>query len=73
MGATRDMWKNQDKTGAGEKSVALDSAHHNMVCALRLFNSQFGGSESVFTSSGLDGKVVFWSQAELNDAMASLR
>ena len=53
VGQTRDMWKNQDKTGAGEKSVALDSAHHNMVCALRLFNSQFGGSESVFTSSGL--------------------
>lgn len=73
VGATRDMWKAQVKTGEGAGGVTLDSAHHNMVCGMQLFGSTFGGTDAVFTTSGLDGKVIFWSQAELNDAMAGGR
>lgn len=73
VGATRDMWKNQTNKGENESKMTLDSVHHNMVCALQLYGGSWGGSDAVFTSSGLDGKVVFWSQAELNEAMSSLR
>ena len=74
VGATRDMWKAQVKTGDGGGSgVTLNSAHQNQVCGMQMFGGTFGGTDAVFTTSGLDGKVIFWSQAELNDAMAGGR
>jgi actin related protein 2/3 complex subunit 1A/1B len=72
VGATRDMWRNQANTGQ-QTGTALDSAHHNMVCGLQLYGSTFGGTGAEFTSSALDGKVVFWSRDELTDAMANLQ
>ena len=73
MAATRAMWTAQTNTGQNESSTgALDSAHHNQVCALRPFGASFGGAEAVFTSSALDGKVVFWSPNEVSAAMANL-
>jgi len=64
VASTRDMWKNQ--TNKGENAgVTLDSAHHNMVCGLQLYGGNFGGEGAVFTSSALDGKLVFWSEKEL--------
>ena len=73
VAATRAMWTAQTNTGQNESSTgALDSAHHNQVCALRPFGANFGGAEAVFTSSALDGKVVFWSPNEVSAAMANL-
>ena len=68
------MWKAQTNTGQNESSTgALDSAHHNQVCALQLFGGNFGGEPAEFTSSALDGKMIFWSRQELSAAMANLR
>jgi len=73
ISATRDMWKAQTNTGQNESSTgALDSAHHNQVCALQLFGGNFAGEPAAFTSSALDGKVVFWSPNEVSAAMANL-
>jgi len=74
MAATRDMWKAQVNTGeGGGGGVTLESAHHNQVCGMQLFGTSFGGTDAVFTTSGLDGKVIFWSEAEIKDAMAGGR
>ena len=47
MAATRAMWTAQTNTGQNESSTgALDSAHHNQVCALRPFGASFGGPQA---------------------------
>ena len=36
------------------------------------FEQDFGGEPAAFTSSALDGKIVFWSPTEVSAAMANL-
>ena len=75
VAANRAMWQAQTNTGqsAGSATGEIDSAHLNMVCGLRLFGTAFGGAQAEFTTSALDGKMVFWSRDELSEAMANLK
>ena len=61
----------QSNMGQQAASPALDSAHHNMVCALQLYGSTFGGSPAQFTSSALDGKMVRCRLSQLSPTSAS--
>ena len=55
----------------GGTVVEVRGAHIALPDSRGLF-CQFGGAEAVFTSSALDGKVVFWSPNEVSTAMANL-
>ena len=52
--------------------VKLDSVHQNMVCGLQYFSSTYAGTPAEFTTSGLDGKIVFWTRDQLTKAMQGL-
>ena len=58
-----------------EQSTAakLDSMHQNLVCGLQQFGGSFGGVAAEFTSSSLDGKIVWWTRDELTAAMKGLK
>jgi len=68
----RRMFQAQATMGAGGGVAKLESAHQNQVCGLQYFGSTYGGTAAEFTTSALDGKVVFWTRDQLSKAMEGL-
>ena len=50
----------------------MSSTHSNLVCGMQTFNSTIGSQAAEFTTSALDGKMVFWTRDEITSAMGSL-
>ena len=63
----RRMFQAQATMGAGGAVAKLESAHQSQVCGLQYFGSTYGSTEAVFTTSALDGKVVFWTRDQLSN------
>jgi len=72
VAANRRMFQQQVATGQGSAVAKLTSVHQNMVCALQYFSSSYGGTAAEFTTSSLDGKIVFWTRDQLSKAMQGL-
>jgi len=71
--SARNMF--QAQTAQGQSSISSDksdSMHGFLVCGLQLFNSAYGSVAAEFTTSALDGKVVFWTRDEVSAAMSTL-
>ena len=71
----RNMFATQTAQGQSTKERQTDtitSAHQNQVCGIQLFGSSFGATMAEFTTSALDGKVVFWTRDEITAAMGAL-
>jgi actin related protein 2/3 complex subunit 1A/1B len=71
----RNMFQAQSAMGQSAGAGAsdkLETMHSNLICGLRYFGAAFGGGMAEFTTSGLDGKVVFWSRDEISAAMSQL-
>ena len=58
--------------GMGGGVAKLESVHQSQVCGLQYFGSTYGGTAAEFTTTGLDGKVVFWTRDQLTKAMDAL-
>jgi hypothetical protein len=50
----------------------VDSVHQFQVCGLQPFGASFGGIAAEFTTTALDGKIVFWTRDQLTTAMKGL-
>jgi len=75
IAAARQKWQAQATTGVSENANAaatLDSVHQFAVCGMSSFGSTIGSTAAEFTTSGLDGKIVFWTRDELAAAMQGL-
>lgn len=75
VSAARSRFMAQAATGQGEKvgaAATLDSVHQFAVCGISAFGSAIGSQPAEFTTSALDGKIVFWTRDELAAAMQSL-
>ena len=72
ISATRKMFQAQAATGQGHAVAKLESVHQNQVCGLQYFSSTYAGTPAEFTTSGLDGKIVFWTRDQLSKAMQGL-
>ena len=71
----RNMFQAQTTQGQSAATAAADksdSVHGNLVCGMQLFGSTFGDAAAEFTTSALDGKVVFWTRDEISAAMSAL-
>lgn len=68
----RKMFQAQATTGQLIADAQLQTVHQNLVMGLQPFNSTMGGVKAEFTTSALDGQVVFWTRDELSAAMASM-
>jgi len=72
----RAMFQAQVAQGQGAAAAAADkassSAHQNLVCGMSVFGKAFGASPYEFTTSALDGKIVFWTRDEVSAAMGAL-
>ena len=71
----RNMFQTQTAQGQSTEAREGDkasSAHGNLVCGLQVFGATFGAKSAEFTSSALDGKVVFWTRDEISSAMSAL-
>lgn len=66
------MFQAQASTGQNQQVAKLDSVHQNLVCGLQHFNSKLENASAEFTTSGLDGKIVFWTRDQLDKAMKAL-
>jgi len=69
------MFQAQDKAGQEQsvnQSAKLDSVHQNCVTCVRPFDGSVGGRAVEFTTTGLDGLLVFWTSDELLSAMQAL-
>lgn len=51
---SQNMFKQQDTLGAGGGKVGLQSRHQNIINDIRVTD------ETHFTTSGIDGRVLFW-------------
>jgi actin related protein 2/3 complex subunit 1A/1B len=62
FGAARAMFQAQSNMGqsAAAASSKVETVHSNLVCGMQLFGSNFGGQPTEFTTSGLDGRIAFW-------------
>jgi len=72
VSAAMKMFQTQAATGQAS-ATSIETVHQNRVCGLRLFCSSFAGTRAEFSSSALDGKIVFWTTDELSTAMKGLR
>ena len=75
IAATRRMFQAQAATGVGETTGAaakLDTVHQFAVCGLSAYAASIGSTSAEFTTSGLDGKLVFWTRDEMAAAMSAL-
>jgi len=73
--SARNMFQTQSAMGQTTSAAAADKAasiHSNTVCGMQLFGSTIGGAAAEFTTSGLDGKIVFWTRDEISAAMSQL-
>ena len=73
--SARSMFQAASNTGQTASAAATDKAdsvHQNLVCGLQLCGKAFGGQHAEFTTSGLDGKVVFWSKDDMTGGMRAL-
>lgn len=75
VNAAMRMFQAQDKAGQEQtvsQSAKLSSVHQNCVTSVRVFNGKVSGRVVEFTTTGLDGCVVFWTSDELASAMQAL-
>jgi len=72
FGAAKAMFQQQAATGQAVAGEKLTSFHQNQVCGLQLYGMPFAGAPFEFTTTALDGKVVFWSRDEIDTAMGAL-
>lgn len=75
VSAAMRMFQAQDKAGqeqAVSQSAKLASVHQNCVTCIRAFDGKIGGRVVEFTTTGLDGCLVFWTSEELASAMKML-
>ncbi len=72
VSAARSMFQAQAATGTDSRKQHLDTVHQNMVRGVQLFGSTISGASSEFTTTALDGKIVFWSSDELAAAMKGM-
>jgi len=72
----RNLFQTQSAQGQSTSAAAADrtaaTMHSSLVCGMQLFGSTLGSSPAEFTTSALDGKVVFWSREEISAAMSAL-
>jgi len=68
----RRMFQAQATMGAGQGVAKLESAHQSLVCGMQYFGNTYGGTAAEFTTSALDGKIVFWTRDQLSKAMQAL-
>lgn len=71
----RNMFQTQSATGQSSLARESDKSsgmHGNQVCGLQVFNSSIGANAAEFTTSALDGKIVFWTRDDLTAAMSQL-
>lgn len=71
----RNMFQTQSAQGQSTKDRDADkstSPHQNQVCGMQLFNHSFGAQAAEFTTTALDGKIVFWTRDEISAAMSQL-
>ena len=76
VSAARSMFQAQTAKGQSSDASAADkmvgSAHSQMVCGLQHFGSSVGTTAAEFTTTALDGQVVFWTRDEISSAMSAL-
>jgi actin related protein 2/3 complex subunit 1A/1B len=73
VSAAMRMFQAHDKAGqeqAVSQSAKLSSVHQNCVTSVRPFEGNVQGKAIEFTTSGLDGCLVFWTSEEMSAAMA---
>jgi len=68
----KNMFLNQTQTGSAVASEKLTSLHQNQVCGLQLYGAAFQGQPFEFTTTALDGRIVFWSRDEITSAMSAI-
>lgn len=64
----RRMFQAQATMGAAGMVAKLDSVHQSLVCGLQYFGSKYGETTAEFTTTALDGKVVFWTRGDMQKA-----
>ena len=60
------MFQSTATRGVAKTEVGLKTVHQNTVLCVRPYD------RSVFTTSALDGKIVFWELDTLSEAMSAL-
>lgn len=70
VAANRRMF--QDQSSMGGAVATLESTHQSQVCGLQYFGSTYGSKPAQFTTTGLDGKLVFWTPDQLSKVMGAL-
>lgn len=72
----RNMFQAQTMQGQSAAGAAADKAsastHQNLVCGMHVFGAKFGSTTAEFTTTALDGKIVFWTRDEISTAMGAL-
>ena len=70
--SAKNMFQAQTTTGQTNAIAKLTSVHQNQVRGLQAFGASLGAVHAEFTTSALDGKIVFWTRDEITSAMAAL-
>jgi len=65
-------FKQLDDKGTDDKGTTLDSTHQNAISELRVTKFE-GGKAKQFTSTGNDGKLVFWDVDVLASTISQLK
>jgi len=65
-------FKQLDDKGTDDKGTTLDTTHQNAISELRLTKFE-GGKAKQFTSTGNDGKLVFWDVDVLASTISELK
>lgn len=76
VAAARNMFQAQTNTGQSAAAAAdnkfVGSAHSALVYGLEHFGSSIGTTASEFSTTALDGQIVFWTRDEIASAMSAL-